>query len=150
MLTDRQKELMPRVVEMYLNEEKVPTILKALKTSKDTYYAIINSEEFKGELGKVKDSNLRKLKIKMMNNSVKDYDSLRVIADSTDDEKLKTQILMYLIDHNIGRATNKVEQTVKEDNKEDTITDLDSMLEDIQKDIESDNVIDLEEKKKAK
>ncbi|MDU1068178.1 hypothetical protein [Clostridium sp.] len=143
MLTQRQTELMPKVVEMYLNKATVKEITKELKTSKDCYYAIINSDEFKGELGKVKDNNLRRLKYKMSNDSVKDYDSLRQIADNSEDEKLKTTIYMYLIDHSIGKPTTKLEQTLTDNSNNNKEVSIEDMLQDL----EVDNVINLEDKK---
>ena len=78
----------------------------------------------------------------MLNDSVKDYDSLRDIADNCGDDKLKTTIYMYLIDHNMGKATSKIEQTIT-----DKDTKADVNIEDMLEDIEADNVINLEEKK---
>ena len=139
-----------RCIEYILKGYQFTDIAKKVPCCRQTIYTWLNDKEFKAELDRCRLEIKKQAENKVLDEVSTYIDKIKDLAFSSDSDNVKLNALELLLERSLGKVTTKVEQTVKEDNKEDAITDLDSMLEDIQKEVESDNVIDLEEKKKAK
>ena len=71
-----------------------------------------------------------------LNSKVNTYlDELERIAFSADSEKVKADILQYLVDRTLGKTTTKIESNAN-DKESNSVVDLDNELQDL------DNVVD--------
>jgi hypothetical protein len=74
---------------------------------------------------------------------------LAKIALTSKDEKLRAQCLQYMLDHTIGKATTKIENTASSSDKNEVV-DINDMLKELEdNDEDIDNVVELP-KRKAK
>lgn len=113
MLDDRQR----RAVDMYVRGHKITEIANDTGVSRQAVYDWLKKEEFKAEV----DRCLTLLKSEATNtiiSNVKAYiTELEGIALTSGSDKTKSDALMYLIDHVIGKPTTKIEDvTTNTDN----------------------------------
>lgn len=128
------------VASEYLKGTPVAQIAKMCGVSRQMIYNDLNSEEIKATIDKARQQTIEAVGDKIAVQSEYCVDELLRTAINTEDEKLKTTILCYLLDHAIGKPTAKVD--MKQTTTENKVVDIDAML----KEIEADNAITIENK----
>lgn len=140
-MTDNQR----KVVELYLQGETITNISKIVGLSRVTIHKYMKDEEVKTTIAKGLSDAKQHVADRITASSEVYISELAKIALTSKDEKLRAQCLQYMLDHTIGKATTRIENT-SSTSSENAIEDIDDMLKDLE--IE-DNVVELP-KRKAK
>lgn len=125
--TNKRREI---VLEEYLKGTSITDIAKMVDVNRQTIYTDLDREDMKKNIEKARQQNLKNVTNTIMIKSNKYMNELERLASTTKDEKLKANILTYLLDHAIGKATTKIETKDTSENKAklDNV-DIDAILD---------------------
>ncbi len=144
-MNDKQE----RIVELYLQGETITNIAKIVGCSRMSIYNNLKDKRVKAAIDEGLASSRKNISDKITASSEVYINELAKIALTSKDEKLRAQCLQYMLDHTIGKATTKIEQTASSSDKNEVV-DIDDMLKELDlEDSNSDNVVELP-KRKAK
>ncbi|MCW6085567.1 MULTISPECIES: helix-turn-helix domain-containing protein [Clostridium] len=119
-------------------------IAKLIGKSRQAIYDWINKdEEFKGELAKRLRERKTEATRKINNKLPQALDKVWYLIENAQSEKVKSDLLKYWIDRELGTPTSKVADVTDKDDKKDDFVNLDT----IAKDIKENNIIELDKKK---
>lgn len=139
-MTENQK----KIVSLYLEGETITNIAKLVGVSRQTVYNNMQHSEVKASIDEGL-ANARKNVADTITASSEVYMSeLAKIALTSKDEKLRAQCLQYMLDHTIGKATTRIENTVSS-SENNEVVDIDDMLKELE--IEDHNVIEMPKKR---
>lgn len=125
-MTENQKN----IVSLYLEGETITNIAKIVGVSRQTVYNNMQHSEVKAAID-VGLANVRKNVSDKITASSEVYISeLAKIALTSKDEKLRAQCLQYMLDHCVGKATARIENTSSTPS-ENVVEDIDSMLKEL-------------------
>lgn len=149
----KNDERYERVIDLYLEGKSIVDINKITGVSRPTIYKLLEDDEYKAII----DKRLQELRTQGQNrlqNKLNAYvDELENIALTSDNENTKKDCLIYLVNRILGTPTNKVADVSENKNTNSNI-DIDDMINELptntDESIEDNNVIEFEEKKKAK
>lgn len=108
-LGDRHRE----AIRLYIKGERVTDLCKEIGIARRTFYDWMEDDVFKSELLKMKSEVENGLRIELTRNSQKYLTEIERIAFTAKDEKLRFQALQYLLNHTLGKPTNKSESRVE-------------------------------------
>lgn len=114
MLKDIQKQAALLMIQGYKNSD----IIKELGISQGTFYNWNRDKEFLTELDRLEAINKREIITKLNKHGSKYIEELEKIAFTGRSEKNRLDALTYLVDHTLGKATNKIQDITINDNKE--------------------------------
>lgn len=137
-LNKQQMEAM----QLLLEGTTITDTAKIVGVTRKAIYNWKEKEEWKDEWNK----RIQEIKTEGNNRITHNLDKyvteLEKIALTGKSEKVRKDALEYLVDRVLGRTTTKIEQSTDKDNdNKDNFEDIDNLI---------DNVIDIEDKKKAK
>lgn len=129
-------------IELYLQGLNPTEISKQMHISRTMIYKYLKNDEIKSELNR-RLTQIKNQANEKLNSKVNTYlDELEHIAFNAESEKVKADILQYLVDRTLGKTTTKIESNAN-DKESNSVVDLDNELQGL------DNVVDFE-KVKAK
>lgn len=121
-------------------------IAKLIGKSRQAIYDWINKDnEFKAELAKRLRERKTEATRKINNKLPQAIDKIWYLIENAQSEKVKSDLLKYWIDRELGTPTSRVADVTEDKDKKEDFVNLDNIVEDIK----TDNVIELD-KKKAK
>lgn len=123
------------VLEEMIKGTTITDISKIVHKTRQTIYNWLDTEDMKAKLDTFRRQNLKQVANAISLKSNIYMNELEKVAMTTKDEKIKTNILCYLLDHAVGKATTKIEQKVETTDKTQQIEDIDSILEDLDVDV---------------
>ena len=138
-MTDRQE----KIVAAYLQGETITNIAKIVGVTRTTVYNNLENKEVKATIDKALTDAKQHVSDKITASSDVYISELAKIALTDKDSRLRAQCLQYMLDHCIGKATTRIENT-SSTSSENAIEDIDDMLKDLE--IE-DNVVELPKRK---
>ena len=119
------------VLEEYLKGTSVVNIAKLVGVNRGTIYTDLDREDMKAKLSKAREQNLKNV-VDIINIQSSQYiNELTKIAMTSKDEKLRADVLKYLLDHSIGKATNKQDINVTTTDKTAQLENIDDILKEI-------------------
>lgn len=139
-MTDNQR----KVVDLYLQGENITNIAKIVGLSRVTIHKYMKDAEVKATIDEGLTAAKQHVADKITASSEVYISELAKIALTSKDEKLRAQCLQYMLDHTIGKATTKIENTTSS-SENNEVVDIDDMLKELE--IEQDNVIEMPKKK---
>lgn len=110
-------------MQKLLEGQNISQIAKSLKVSRQSIYNWLEDKEFIIEMDRIRQQTISQAENKL-NGKVELYlDKLEALAlDSGTSEKVRADILKYLVNRTLGNTTAKTEVTVKDDDVvEDTL-----------------------------
>lgn len=110
-------------MQKLLEGQNISQIAKSLKVSRQSIYNWLEDKEFITEMDRLRQQTINQAENKL-NGKVATYlDELEALAlDSGISEKVRADILKYLVNRTLGNTTAKTEVTVKDDDVvEDTL-----------------------------
>lgn len=144
-MNDKQE----RIVELYLQGETITNIAKIIGCSRMSIYNNLKDKKVKAAIDEGLASSRKNISDKITASSEVYINELAKIALTSKDEKLRAQCLQYMLDHTIGKATTKIENTASSSDKNEVV-DINDMLKELEdNDEDIDNVVELP-KRKAK
>lgn len=138
-MTDNQK----KIVDLYLQGEGAVAIAKIVGVSRVTVWNTMQKEEVKALLNQGLSAAKQHVADRITASSEVYISELSRIALTSKDEKLRAQCLQYMLDHTIGKATTRIENTSSTPSN-NAIEDIDDMLKELDID---DNVVELPKRK---
>ena len=94
-------------------------------------YTDLDREDMKAKLSKAREQNLKNV-VDIINIQSSQYiNELTKIAMTSKDEKLRADVLKYLLDHSIGKATSKQDINVTTTDKTAQLENIDDILKEI-------------------
>lgn len=119
------------VLEEYLKGTSVVNIAKLVGVNRGTIYTDLDREDMKAKLSKAREQNLKNV-VDIINIQSSQYiNELTKIAMTSKDEKLRADVLKYLLDHSIGKATSKQDINVTTTDKTAQLENIDDILKEI-------------------
>lgn len=139
-MNDKQE----RIVELYLQGETITNIAKIVGLSRMSIYNNLKDKKVKAAIDEGLASSRKNISDKITASSEVYINELAKIALTSKDEKLRAQCLQYMLDHTIGKATTKIEQTASSSDKNEVV-DIDDMLKEL--DLEDNKIVPLSKAK---
>jgi len=138
---DAQKQL---AIDMLLLGESKINVAKKVGVERNTIYSWVKDPDFKATMDAQR-SDLVIQADSYMTSKLKTYvEKLDDIALNGKDKRIQAQVLMYLTDRVLGKATTKVENKSADEEKATRKEDLENEFSRFRKDK---NVVDIKEKK---
>ena len=119
------------VLEEYLKGTSVVNIAKLVGVNRGTIYTDLDREDMKVKLNKAREQNLKNVTDIINIQSSQYINELTKIAMTSKDEKLRADVLKYLLDHSIGKATSKQDINVTTTDKTAQLENIDDILKEI-------------------
>lgn len=119
------------VLEEYLKGTSVVNIAKLVGVNRGTIYTDLDREDMKEKLSKAREQNLKNVTDIINIQSSQYINELTKIAMTSKDEKLRADVLKYLLDHSIGKATSKQDINVTTTDKTAQLENIDDILKEI-------------------
>ena len=119
------------VLEEYLKGTSVVNIAKLVGVNRGTIYTDLDREDMKAKLNKAREQNLKNVTDIINIQSSQYINELTKIAMTSKDEKLRADVLKYLLDHSIGKATSKQDINVTTTDKTAQLENIDDILKEI-------------------
>ena len=124
MLNDNQL----RAAHLMAEGFNISEIARELNLTRKTIYGYKEKEEFVAEVDRLVQQNKTEANKKLTSNLGRYITELEKLAFNSENEKIKSQVLMYLIDRVLGKCTTKADINIdKEQDEEinwDDITQL--------------------------
>lgn len=128
-----------RCIEMIIEGNKITEIAKLLGASRQSIYNWLDDDEFKAELDKQRQEIKKQGQDKILSKFDIYLNKIHDIALNSPSDNVKLNALEFLVEHVLGKATSKIEQTTNNTciNKD---VDIETLLAEVDTD---DNVIEL-------
>ena len=119
------------VLEEYLKGTSVMDIARLTGVNRATIYSDLDREDMKANLEKARSQTLSNV-VDIINIQSSQYiNELTKIAMTSKDEKLRADVLKYLLDHSIGKATSKQDINVTTTDKTAQLENIDDILKEL-------------------
>lgn len=107
---------------------------REINLSRRTLYNWLNDQEFNAELERLENAKKKEAQTTINSHAIKYISELEKIAFTSKSDKIRSEVLMYLLDRSLGKPTTKTENvTVSKEEKteKDVVTwnDNDNVLE---------------------
>lgn len=143
-----------KCIELLIKGLKYTEIAKKVPCSRQSIYDWLADADFSLALDKSRQEIKTQTNNKVLAKIDTYIDKIEQLAENSQSDNVKLNALQFLYESVMGKASSKIEQTITTNNKEDNdIIDLDSYAYELPNDdtiMDIDNVIDIEEAKKAK
>ncbi len=143
-----------KCIELLIKGLKYTEIAKKVPCSRQSIYDWLADADFSLALDKSRQEIKTQTNNKVLAKIDTYIDKIEQLADNSPSDNVKLNALQFLYETVMGKASSKIEQTITTNIKEDdNIIDLDSYAYELPNDntiMDNDNVIDIEEVKKAK
>lgn len=119
-------------IELLCEGKPKTEVCKEINLSRRTLYNWLSELEFKTELQRLEEGKKKEAETTINSHIIKYISELEKIAFNSKSDKLKSEVLMYLLDRSLGKPTTKTENVSAEEKKEnDVVTwdDDDNVLE---------------------
>lgn len=123
-----------RCMEMIIEGNKITEIAKLLGASRQSIYNWLDDDEFKAELNKQRQEIKKQGQDKILSKFDIYLNKIHDIALNSPSDNVKLNALEFLVEHVLGKATSKIEQTTKEDTKNNKQEDIDDLLKELEED----------------
>lgn len=123
------------VLDEYLKGTNIMDIARMTGVNRSTIYNDLDREDMKANIRKAREQNLKSVSDKINIQSSQYINELTKIALTSKDEKLRADVLKYLLDHSIGKATSKQDINVTTTDKTAQLEDIDAILKEIDVDV---------------
>lgn len=126
-------------IELLCEGKPKTEVCKEINLSRRTLYNWLDDLEFKTELERLEKGKKKEAQSTINSHVIKYISELEKIAFNSKSDKLKSEVLMYLLDRSLGKPTTKTENVnvSTEENKENDIVTWD----------DNDNVLELKVKR---
>lgn len=134
MLSEQQKE----AIELLVNTDmKYGQIADKVGCHRNTLLQWRNSDEFKNEMDLVVQTRCKFLEDKIKLGTENLFDKMLVLIDKADSEHVKADLMKYLMDRALGKASSKLDVTIEP--KTNELKDKEEFMSLLQ----DDNIIDV-------
>lgn len=123
-----------RCIEMIIEGNKITEIAKLLGASRQSIYNWLEDDVFKAELNKQRQEIKKQGQDKILSKFDIYLNKIHDIALNSPSDNVKLNALEFLVEHVLGKATSKIEQTTKEDTKNNKQEDIDDLLKELEED----------------
>lgn len=123
-----------RCIEMIIEGNKITEIAKLLGASRQSIYNWLDDDVFKAELNKQRQEIKKQGQDKILSKFDIYLNKIHDIALNSPSDNVKLNALEFLVEHVLGKATSKIEQTTKEDTKNNKQEDIDDLLKELEED----------------
>lgn len=122
-------------MQKLLEGQNISKIAKSLKVSRQSIYNWLEDKDFITEMDKLRQQTISQAENKL-NGKVATYlDELEALAlDADTSEKVRADLLKYLINRTLGNTTAKTEVTVKDDDAAEETLDIEEFKLELIKD----------------
>lgn len=126
-------------IELLCEGKPKTEVCKEINLSRRTLYNWLDDLEFRTELDRLEKCKKKEAQSTINSHVIKYISELEKIAFNSKSDKLKSEVLMYLLDRSLGKPTTKTENVnmQNEDNKENDVISWD----------DNDNVLELKTKR---
>ena len=123
-----------RCIEMIIEGNKITEIAKLLGASRQSIYNWLDDDVFKAELNKQRQEIKKQGQDKILSKFDIYLNKIHDIALNSPSDNVKLNALEFLVEHVLGKATSKIEQTTKEETKNNKQEDIDDLLKELEED----------------
>ena len=128
-----------KCINLLIEGNKITEIAKMLPASRQAIYNWLDDEEFKAELDKQRQEIKKRGQDKILAKFDTYIDKINDIALNSASDNVKLNALEFLVEHVIGKPTNK-QEIITSDSKDNDIKDIDDIIAEVINDKEVDNI----------